>query len=57
VFMIAGGSQSGRGVSFPVVLLDIAPAEERPSYVGLVNTVLGAVNCLPMLSGSAIDLF
>ena len=34
VFMIAGGSQSGRGVSFPVVLLDIAPAEEKPSYVG-----------------------
>jgi len=57
VFMIAGGSQSGRGVSLPAVLLDIAPAEERPSYVGLVNTVLGVINFLPMLSGFAIDIF
>ena len=56
VFMIAGGSQRGRGVAFPAVLLDIAPSEERPSYVGLVNTVLGVVDFLPMLSGFAIDL-
>jgi len=37
------------------LLLGIAPDEERASYIGLVNTVLGIVNFLPILSGAIID--
>jgi len=55
VFLLAGASQSGRGVSLPAVILEIAPTKERPSYIGLVNTLLGFVSFLPVLSGFAID--
>jgi MFS family permease len=37
------------------LLLDIAPDQERASYVGLVNTALGFVSFLPILAGAIID--
>jgi hypothetical protein len=55
VFLLAGGSQSGRGIGLSTVLLDIAPAEERVSHIGLINTVLGLVSLLPIVSGAIID--
>jgi len=55
VFLIAGGSQSGRAIGLLALLLDVAPDEERPSYVGLVNTVLGVVSLLPVFAGALID--
>ena len=55
VFLMAGSTQSGRSIGFMALLLDIAPDAERASYVGLVNTVLGFVSFLPILSGAFID--
>jgi len=55
VFLLAGGSQSGRGIGLLALLLDVAPDKERASYIGLVNTVLGVVSFLPILAGAVID--
>ncbi|UCC62895.1 MAG: MFS transporter [Anaerolineae bacterium] len=55
VFLMAGSTQSGRSIGFMALLLDIAPDAERASYIGLVNTVLGFVSVLPILSGAFID--
>ncbi|MFQ6101280.1 MAG: MFS transporter [Anaerolineae bacterium] len=55
VFLLAGGSQSGRGIGLLALLLDVAPDEERASYIGLVNTVLGVVSFLPIIAGAVID--
>jgi len=55
VFLLAGSSNSGRGAGLPALLLDISPDEERTTYIGLVNTVLGIVNFLPILAGAVID--
>ena len=55
VFVLVGSSNSGRMIGLMTLLLDIAPEEDRASYVGLVNTVLGVVSLLPIISGALID--
>ena len=55
VFLLAGVSGSGRAIGLMALLLDIAPDEERASYIGLANTVLGIVSFLPILAGAIID--
>jgi hypothetical protein len=55
VFLIGGISQGGRAIGLMALLLDIAPDEERASYIGLVNTMLGFVSFLPVISGVIID--
>jgi hypothetical protein len=55
VFLLAGSANSGRGIGLMALLLDIAPDQERASYVGLVNTALGFVSLLPILAGAIID--
>jgi MFS family permease len=55
VFVLAGFSNGARGASLPAFVLEIAPDEERASYVGLVNTFLGFVNFLPIGAGAIID--
>ena len=55
VFLLAGSSESGRTIGLMALLLGVAPDEERASYIGLVNTVLGLVSFLPILSGAIID--
>jgi MFS family permease len=55
VFLLAGGSESGRAIGLMALLLGVAPDEERASYIGLVNTVLGFVSFLPILAGAIID--
>jgi len=55
VFLLAGSSNSGRTIGLMALLLDIAPDQERASYVGLVNTVLGFVSFLPIAAGAIID--
>ena len=47
------------GPTFGVLMamsLDIAPSEDRATYIGMVNTVLGLISFLPILSGAIIDL-
>jgi hypothetical protein len=55
VFLLAGSSQSGRAIGLLSMLLNVASEEERASYIGLANTVLGFVSLLPILSGAVID--
>lgn len=55
VFLLAGSSESGRAIGLMALLLGISPDEERASYIGLVNTVLGTVSFLPILAGAIID--
>jgi MFS family permease len=55
VFVLAGSGESGRSIGLQSFLLDIAPDEERASYIGLANTVLGFVSLLPTLSGAVVD--
>ncbi len=55
VFLLAGSSESGRAIGLMALLLDISPDDERASYIGLVNTVLGLVSFLPVLAGLVID--
>lgn len=55
VFLLAGSSESGRIIGLLALLLSIPPAEERASYIGLANTVLGIVSFLPILAGAIID--
>jgi hypothetical protein len=55
VFLIAGGTQSGRAIGFMALLLNLAPDDERASYVGFVNTALGLVSFLPIVAGAIID--
>ena len=55
VFLLAGSGESGRSIGLMALLLDISPDEERTSYIGLVNTALGFVSFLPILSGALID--
>jgi hypothetical protein len=55
VFVLTGISQSGRSIGFMALLLDIAPAQERASYIGFVNTTLGLVSFFPIFAGAVID--
>jgi MFS family permease len=55
VFLIVGSSGSGRSIGLMALLLDVAPDEERASYVGFVNTILGFVSFLPIFAGAIID--
>ena len=55
VFLIVGSGESGRSIGLMALLLDIAPDEERASYVGFVNTALGLVSFLPIIAGAIID--
>jgi len=55
VFLIVGSSGSGRSIGLMALLLDVAPDEERASYVGFVNTILGFVSFLPIIAGAIID--
>ena len=55
LFVCQGFSQSAASVSMQAFLLDIAPPDERPSYMGSVNTILGVISFIPIIGGTLID--
>lgn len=55
VFLLMGVRDSGKHIGKRSVLLDIVPVAERPTYWGLLNTILGIVSLLPVLAGKMID--
>jgi MFS family permease len=57
VFVLAGLSASGRVIGLSALMLNIVPSDERPRYIGLVNTTVGVVSFVPLLSGLIIDRF
>lgn len=57
VFVFYGMAIGGQTLANMTYLLDIAPEYERPTYVGLVNTILGVVAFVPIIGGTLVDLF
>jgi MFS family permease len=56
VFLMQGLSASGESLSELTYLYEIAPDHERPTYYGLINTVLGPLYFLPALGGALLDV-
>ena len=56
IFLLIGGTTTGIFVGFKSYLLDIAPEERRPTYVGITNTVLGVGSLYPVFGGILADL-
>ena len=54
-FAGVGAAVSGTNIGYQSLLLAIAPAARRPSYVGLMNSFLGPFMLLPALAGVLVD--
>ena len=55
VFFFIGVSMNTLMWSFTNYMLDIAPPEERPAYVGLTNTIGGVLIAAPVLGGALLE--
>ncbi len=51
VFVLIGANYSGYMQGFTNFVLEIAPSDERPAYVGLYNTLGGTLLVIPLLGG------
>ena len=56
VFVLSGVFQMGRTIGDSNYLLDIAPAGDRPLYIGLANTLTGLTMLASAVSGLIVDL-
>lgn len=50
-FLAVGSAADGNMIASMTYLLEIAPEDERPTYLGLANTILGVGALLPVLGG------
>jgi MFS family permease len=55
VFFLIGGSLSGIGLGYTNYMLDVSPADDRPTYLGFMNTFLSPVLLLSALGGLVIE--
>jgi len=55
VFAFQGLSNSGVALAQRNYVLTIAPRDQRPTYLGVMNTTLGLANFLPIVSGALVD--
>lgn len=56
VFVITGITRTAGNIAYPSYLLEIAPAGERPLYIGFTNSILGVATFLPVVGGILLDL-
>ena len=56
VFVLSNVFQMGWAIGYLNYLLDIAPAQERPLYVGLANTLTGLTILVSAAGGLIVDL-
>lgn len=56
VFALVGVREAAINVSVGPLMLNIAPAQHRPLYVGFTNTVIGAAILVSSVSGIIVDL-
>lgn len=56
IFFLIGASMAGTFIGFKSYLLDIAPEDRRPTYIGITNTVMGVAALFPALGGLMADL-
>lgn len=50
-----GAAQTGTVMSYSSLMLELAPAGDRPMFVGLLNTVLAASMIVPPVVGALVD--
>lgn len=55
VFVMQGIYLTGLGLAYATYLLNLAPTEQRSSYIGLANTVVGVFAFSPVLGGWLAD--
>lgn len=55
VYVMLGLTQSSWMLGFFNYLLEIAPSEQRPIYVGLSNTIMGIMTIVPTLGGWLLE--
>ena len=55
VFFFHGLSMSADMISRLSYLYEIAPVQDRPTYYGLANTIVGPLYLLPALGGALVD--
>jgi MFS family permease len=53
--MLMGVANAGQNVSLMALMIDVAPADERPLFFGLNNTILGIVQLLTSAVGLLAD--
>lgn len=51
VFLTSGAAADASNLAGNTYLLEIVPADERPTYIGLANTILGLATFVPVLGG------
>ena len=56
VFVLSGGSKSGAMIGNMNFLLEIAPPDDRPIYIGLTNTIMGIALLASSVGGLIVDL-
>jgi predicted MFS family arabinose efflux permease len=56
VFVLSGGSKAGAMIGNMNFLLEIAPPDDRPIYVGLTNTIMGITLLASSVGGLIVDL-
>mgnify|MGYP006287541873 CR=1 FL=1 len=56
VFFLAGAAFNGRKVGFQSALLDLAPADERPTYAGLNAVLILPLAFLPLAAGLLLQI-
>lgn len=55
--LAAGTSADGIGIASMTYLLEVAPPEQRPLYMGLANTILGVGALIPVFGGILVSSF
>ena len=56
IFLLIGSAMSGNAIGYLSFLLDIAPDDRRPTYLGIMNTTMGFASLLPALGGVVADV-
>lgn len=54
-FALQGVYQSSTMIGTTNLVLDIAPAQDRPTYIGLINTILGLASLVLVVGGLIVD--
>ncbi|MCS7050021.1 MAG: MFS transporter [Thermomicrobium sp.] len=57
VFVAYGATLSAQMLANFTAVLDLARPDERPTLVGVTNTILGLVSLVPMLGGLVVERF
>lgn len=55
ISLLVGMSSDGTGIAGMTFLLEVAPPEQRPLYMGLANTLLGIGAIVPIIGGLLIN--